>query len=246
MMLSCFAWGTERISLVKHAPASPCAPESCCTMTKTVSLMDFDPWMKYPPACQACRFFELPPSRLHWVCPLSSNIRLQHCNYETPIRSKLRMEVTLCTIDIWRAKKMVSFDADDCITPDDVFEVLEEDMEEADLILWVGISFEQSASTSYFRKAREFLLRAGRWQSCTQALINLSEDAHFNLLSACNNIGQLLYSSIMHHWLLVHTARRSIVFLHNACMIGCPLPFEAFYKETWSSFASQTAACNLE
>lgn len=78
----------------------------------------------------------------------------------------------------------------ECITPDDVFEVLEEDMEEADLILWVGISFEQSASTSYFRKAREFLLRAGRWQSCIQAIINLSEDAHFNLLSACNNIGR--------------------------------------------------------
>ena len=81
--------------------------------------------------------------------------------------------------------------ADECITPDDVFEVLEEDMEEADMVLWVGISFEQSASTHYFRKAREFLLRAGRWQSCTQALINLSEDAHFNLLSACNNIGTL-------------------------------------------------------
>jgi hypothetical protein len=62
-------------------------------------------------------------------------------------------------------------------------------MEEADMMLWVGISFEQSASTSYFRKAREFLLRAGRWKHCTQAIINLSEEAHFNLLSACNNIG---------------------------------------------------------
>jgi len=79
--------------------------------------------------------------------------------------------------------------ADECITPDDVFEVLEEDMEEADMMLWVGISFEQSASTSYFRKARELLLRAHRWLHCTQAIVNLSEDAHFNLLSACNNIG---------------------------------------------------------
>lgn len=79
--------------------------------------------------------------------------------------------------------------ADDCITPDDVFEVLEEDMAVADMILWVGISFEQSASTAYFRKAREFLVRAGRWRHCIQAIVNLSEDAHFNLLSACNNIG---------------------------------------------------------
>ena len=83
-------------------------------------------------------------------------------------------------------------DADECITPDDVFDVLEEDMREADLLLWVGISFEQSASTHYFRKAREFLLRAGRWRHCTQAIVNLSEDAHFNLLSACNNIGKPL------------------------------------------------------
>ena len=80
--------------------------------------------------------------------------------------------------------------ADECITPDDVFDVLEEDMREADLLLWVGISFEQSASTHYFRKARECLLRAGRWRHCTQAIVNLSEDAHFNLLSACNNIGE--------------------------------------------------------
>ena len=88
----------------------------------------------------------------------------------------------------------MSRDADDCVTPDDVFEVLEDDMKAADLLLWVGISFEQSASTSYFRKAREFLLRAVRWQSCTQAIINLSEDAYFNLLSACNNIGNNQYT----------------------------------------------------
>lgn len=63
-------------------------------------------------------------------------------------------------------------------------------MLEADLMLWVGISFEQSASTHYFRKAREFLLRAGRWNKCVQAIINLSEEAHFNLISACNNTGE--------------------------------------------------------
>lgn len=43
------------------------------------------------------------------------------------------------------------------ITPEDVFEVLEEDVKGADLILWVGISFEQSASTAYFRRVRHYL-----------------------------------------------------------------------------------------
>jgi hypothetical protein len=40
----------------------------------------------------------------------------------------------------------------DCITPEDVWDVLEEDLAVADAVLWLGISFEQSASTEYFRK----------------------------------------------------------------------------------------------
>jgi len=72
------------------------------------------------------------------------------------------------------------------------------------MMLWVGISFEQSASTSYFRKAREFLLRAGRWEHCTQAIVNLSEDAHFNLLSACNNIGRIPPPARVVSYLLLH------------------------------------------
>lgn len=43
----------------------------------------------------------------------------------------------------------------DCITPEDVFERLEEDLEVATAVIWVGISFEQSASTEYFRKVRD-------------------------------------------------------------------------------------------
>ena len=42
----------------------------------------------------------------------------------------------------------------DVITPDDVFDAMEADLKLADLVIWVGISFEQSASTSYFRKVR--------------------------------------------------------------------------------------------
>lgn len=40
----------------------------------------------------------------------------------------------------------------DCITPEDVWEVLEQDLASADAVVWLGISFEQSASTEYFRK----------------------------------------------------------------------------------------------
>ena len=49
-------------------------------------------------------------------------------------------------------------DADDVITPEDVFDIMEEDVQQADLILWVGISFEQSASTAYFRRVSLSLL----------------------------------------------------------------------------------------
>ena len=44
------------------------------------------------------------------------------------------------------------------ITPEDVFDVMEEDVQKADLILWVGISFEQSASTAYFRRVNSYAL----------------------------------------------------------------------------------------
>ena len=78
---------------------------------------------------------------------------------------------------------------DDAITPDDVFDLMEEDVQAADLILWVGISFEQSASTSYFRRARAFLHSVGRLGACAQAVINPSEDSLWNLTSACSNMG---------------------------------------------------------
>jgi hypothetical protein len=41
--------------------------------------------------------------------------------------------------------------ADHVITPETVYERMEDDMAVADLVLWVGISFQQSASTQYFR-----------------------------------------------------------------------------------------------
>jgi len=59
---------------------------------------------------------------------------------------------TLIVVKICHMSLISSADADDVITPEDVFDIMEEDVQQADLILWVGISFEQSASTAYFRR----------------------------------------------------------------------------------------------
>lgn len=69
------------------------------------------------------------------------NLKVQSCNSHTLIA------VMACPMSFTG-----SADADDVITPEDVFDVMEEDVQQADLILWVGISFEQSASTAYFRR----------------------------------------------------------------------------------------------
>ena len=55
---------------------------------------------------------------------------------------------------------------DDVITPEDVFDLMEEDLKVADLILWVGISFEQSASTAYFRRVSIRVSGRGCSQTC--------------------------------------------------------------------------------
>ena len=68
--------------------------------------------------------------------------------------------------------------------------MMESDVTQADLILWVGISFEQSASTTYFRRVRGMLRSAQRAAACRHALINPSEDALWNLTSACSNLGE--------------------------------------------------------
>ena len=58
--------------------------------------------------------------------------------------------------------------AADVITPDDVFDVLEEDVRDADMILWVGISFQQSASTAYFRRVRGYLQASVTSAACSR------------------------------------------------------------------------------
>lgn len=50
-----------------------------------------------------------------------------------------------------------SNNAGEAITPEEVMDLMEEDVKQCDLILWVGISFQQSASTAYFRNVRRWL-----------------------------------------------------------------------------------------
>lgn len=86
-----------------------------------------------------------------------------------------------------RFKVMLYEDAEsEVITPEEVMDLMEEDSKAADLILWVGISFQQSASTAYFRKVRRWLQEAGRLD-VVQAVVNPSDEAMWNLLTACSN-----------------------------------------------------------
>ena len=48
---------------------------------------------------------------------------------------------------------------------------LETPRQEVDVILWVGISFEQSASTAYFRRVRHMLQEAGRLERVVQVCV---------------------------------------------------------------------------
>ena len=83
---------------------------------------------------------------------------------------------------------MMYDDADgEYITPDDVMDLMEEDIKEADLILWVGISFQQSASTAYFRNTRHWLQEVSKHEAVIQAVINPSEEALWNVLTALSN-----------------------------------------------------------
>eukprot|EP00887_Chlorella_sp_A99_P007258 scaffold2.g7258.t1 len=91
-----------------------------------------------------------------------------------------------------RFKIMMYDDAEgECITPDDCMDLMEADVQAADLILWVGISFQQSASTQYFKKVRHWLQHVGRLGDVAQAIINPSDDAYFYLISACCNQADL-------------------------------------------------------
>ncbi|KAI3430498.1 hypothetical protein D9Q98_005093 [Chlorella vulgaris] len=130
----------------------------------------------------------------HLVCP--------QCHATQPVTAALAQQIRAkeavpcgapgCGHPCLRFKVMMYDDGEaECITPDDVMEVMEEDVKGADLVLWVGISFQQSASTMYFRKVRCWIQEAGRLGLTAQAIINPSDEALFNLRSAMSNQSEL-------------------------------------------------------
>ncbi|KAL0025490.1 hypothetical protein WJX77_005468 [Trebouxia sp. C0004] len=126
------------------------------------------------------------------VCPSCGVVVMMTPALLRKLRSKKPVPCTKCTCRAIRCRIMLYDDAeDDVITPEDVFDIMEEDVQQADLILWVGISFEQSASTAYFRRVRQYLMEANRQDLTRQAIINTTEEAFWNLKSACSNTGAM-------------------------------------------------------
>ena len=65
------------------------------------------------------------------------------------------------------------------------------DLAAADVVLWVGISFEQSASVEHFRRARRALQAAGLAGRVPQLVVNPAAEAAFNVATAVANAGEL-------------------------------------------------------
>ena len=65
------------------------------------------------------------------------------------------------------------------------------DLAIADAVLWVGISFEQSASVEHFRRARRALQAAGRAGAVPQLVVNPCAEAAFNVETAVANACEL-------------------------------------------------------
>lgn len=81
----------------------------------------------------------------------------------------------------------------------------------ADMVLWLGISFQQSASVEYFRRVRSLLqanashsnsgggasgdapaaASGSRGRVIHQAIVNPSDEPYFNLVSSCCNTDDL-------------------------------------------------------
>lgn len=75
----------------------------------------------------------------------------------------------------------------EAVTPNEILDLLEDDMADADLVLWVGLSFKQSASVEYFRQAVGHLRSAGREADVPLVVLNPDAEALWNLRTACTN-----------------------------------------------------------
>eukprot|EP00884_Botryococcus_braunii_P018026 jgi/Botrbrau1/4907/Bobra.118_1s0020.2 len=129
------------------------------------------------------------------VCPSCKARALMTEHFLRQLRSKKPIKCRSCEHGQLRCCILLYDDAEDAaVTPSDILDTLENDLQTADLILWVGVSFEQSASTEYFRQVRRMLQESGRLKLCKQVIVNLSDEALWNVLSATNNAGKHLCS----------------------------------------------------
>ncbi|GFH15152.1 deacetylase sirtuin-type domain-containing protein [Haematococcus lacustris] len=126
------------------------------------------------------------------VCPACFSVEPLTRQAINTMKEQKAIQCPSCAADELRFKVMLyDDDQGDCITPEHVFETLEEDLQVADCVLWVGISFEQSASVEYFRRVRQVLASQGRLAACPQAIINPAEEACFNIVSSVCNVDDL-------------------------------------------------------
>ena len=79
----------------------------------------------------------------------------------------------------------------EAVTPNEILDLLEDDMADADLVLWGGLSFKQSASVEYFRQALRHLRSAGRENDVPLVVLNPDAEALWNLRTACTNTDSL-------------------------------------------------------
>ena len=85
-----------------------------------------------------------------------------------------------------RSAIMLYGDKQESIVVGDWPALMNEDLRSVDLIVWAGISFEQSASVEYFRRVH----RARASPEVRHVLINPDDSAAFNLRSAISNLGE--------------------------------------------------------
>ncbi len=128
----------------------------------------------------------------HLVCTACAETTLMSEEQAASLSQHVSVRCDACKEWYLRFKVMMYDDDDgEYITPDAVMDLMEEDVKGADMILWVGISFQQSASTSYFRKVRHWLQEEDRDQRVVQVVINPSDEALWNVLTASSNQGEL-------------------------------------------------------
>ena len=97
------------------------------------------------------------------VCPDCGRVAEADEAFLTAARARADTSCPACTAGPLRPRVLLYGDAEDgVITPAAALDLLEAEAAGADLILWVGLSFEQSASAAYFRDVRRSLAAAGR------------------------------------------------------------------------------------